>query len=98
MQTSENALSQAKHCRKLPAAAPLALGSLLRDRQTGSLRSVRKLVHRPRRLRRSPALRNLVRETNITAHDLVLPLFVSEKISKRTAITSMPGVSQFTIK
>ena len=55
---------------------------------------MRKLVHRPRRLRRSPALRNLVRETNLTAHDFVLPLFVSEKIQKRRPITSMPGVFQ----
>ncbi len=55
---------------------------------------MRKLVHRPRRLRRSPALRNLVRETNLTAHDFVLPLFVSEKIHKRRPITSMPGVFQ----
>ena len=55
---------------------------------------MRKLVHRPRRLRQSPALRNLVRETNLTAHDFVLPLFVSEKIGKRRPITSMPGVFQ----
>ncbi len=55
---------------------------------------MRKLVHRPRRLRRSPALRNLVRETNLTAHDFVLPLFISEKIDKRRPITSMPGVFQ----
>jgi len=48
-------------------------------------------------LRRSPALRNLVRETNLTAHDFVLPLFVSEKIDKRRAIPSMPGVFQFTV-
>jgi porphobilinogen synthase len=56
---------------------------------------VRKLVHRPRRLRRSPALRNLVRETNLTPHDFVLPLFVNEKIDKRHPIKSMPGVFQF---
>jgi porphobilinogen synthase len=59
---------------------------------------VRKLVHRPRRLRKSPALRNLVRETNLTAHDFVLPLFVSEKIENPRPIASMPGVSQFSIK
>ena len=58
---------------------------------------MRKLVHRPRRLRRSPALRNLVRETNLTAHDFVLPLFISEKIDKRRSIASMPGVSQLTV-
>jgi len=56
---------------------------------------VRKLVHRPRRLRRSPGLRNLIRETNLSARDFVLPLFVSEKIEKRRAIESMPGVFQF---
>jgi porphobilinogen synthase len=58
---------------------------------------MRKLVHRPRRLRRSPALRNLVRETNLTPNDFVLPLFVSEKIDKRRAIESMPGVFQLTV-
>ncbi|MGI8436431.1 MAG: porphobilinogen synthase [Chthoniobacterales bacterium] len=58
---------------------------------------MRKLVHRPRRLRHSPALRNLVRETKLTPHDFVLPLFVSEKVTERRAITSMPGVFQFSI-
>ena len=55
---------------------------------------VRKLVHRPRRLRHSPALRNLVRETQLSAHDFILPMFVSEKIDTRRPIPSMPGVFQ----
>jgi porphobilinogen synthase len=55
---------------------------------------VRKLVHRPRRLRRSPALRNLIRETQLTGHDFILPLFISQKIDKRQPIASMPGVFQ----
>jgi porphobilinogen synthase len=55
-------------------------------------------VHRPRRLRRSPALRNLVRETQLDAHDFILPLFVSEKIDKRRPIASMPGVFQLSMK
>lgn len=42
-------------------------------------------------------MRNLVRETNLTAHDFVLPLFISEKISKRRSVASMPGVSQFSL-
>lgn len=58
---------------------------------------MRKLLYRPRRLRRLPALRNLVRETILTAHDFVLPLFVSEKIDKRRPIMSMPGVFQLTV-
>jgi porphobilinogen synthase len=52
------------------------------------------LLHRPRRLRRSEGLRNLFRETKLTAHDFVLPLFVSEKIEQRRPISSMPGVEQ----
>jgi len=59
---------------------------------------MRRLVHRPRRLRRSPALRNLVRETRLDAHDFILPLFVSEKIDKRRPIASMPGVFQLSVK
>jgi len=61
-------------------------------------RLVRKLLHRPRRLRRSPALRNLVRETQLAVHDFVLPLFVSEKVQQRRPIASMPGVFQLSVK
>jgi len=52
------------------------------------------LLQRPRRLRSSPALRQLVRETTLRADDLILPLFVSEKISGRVPVASMPGVFQ----
>jgi len=55
-------------------------------------------VHRPRRLRRSSALRNLVRETHLNAHNFVLPLFVSEKVQQRRPIASMPGVFQLSAK
>src|SRR5213594_358046 len=59
---------------------------------------MRRLIHRPRRLRRSPALRNLVRETQLSVHDLILPLFVSETLDHRRPIASMPGVAQLPIK
>jgi porphobilinogen synthase len=55
-------------------------------------------VHRPRRLRRSSALRNLARETHLSVHDFVLPLFVSEKVRQRRPIASMPGVCQLSVK
>lgn len=55
-------------------------------------------MHRPRRLRRTPALRNLVRETHLNAGNLVLPLFVSEKIRQRRPIDTMPGISQLSVK
>ena len=52
------------------------------------------LVHRPRRLRRTPAIRNLIRETNLSRHDFVLPLFVSERIERSRPVPSLPGVCQ----
>jgi porphobilinogen synthase len=55
-------------------------------------------VHRPRRLRRTPALRNLARETHLSVHDFVLPLFVSEKVQQRRPIASMPGVCQLSVQ
>jgi porphobilinogen synthase len=58
---------------------------------------MRKLVQRPRRLRRSEGVRNLVRETRLSPYDFVLPLFVSEKLSARQAIGSMPGVAQLAL-
>ncbi|GGO91000.1 delta-aminolevulinic acid dehydratase [Nocardioides phosphati] len=53
-------------------------------------------VVRPRRLRRTPALRRLVAETSLEARQLVLPAFVREGISEPQAISSMPGVVQHT--
>ena len=54
------------------------------------------LLHRPRRLRQSPALRALVRETTLHPTDFILPLFVSEKVAVPTPVASMPGVFQWT--
>ncbi|MGO9277268.1 MAG: porphobilinogen synthase [Streptosporangiaceae bacterium] len=53
-------------------------------------------VARPRRLRRTPALRRLVAATSVRPADLVLPLFVKEGISEPQPVTSMPGVVQHT--
>jgi porphobilinogen synthase len=51
---------------------------------------------RPRRLRRTPALRRLVAESGIAPRQLVLPLFVREGATETTPISSMPGVVQHT--
>ncbi|MBN9225199.1 MAG: delta-aminolevulinic acid dehydratase [Microbacterium sp. SCN 70-27] len=51
-------------------------------------------VRRPRRLRRTPALRRLVAEHDLTPRRLVLPVFVKEGIAEAQPIASMPGVSQ----
>lgn len=50
------------------------------------------LVHRPRRLRSSEAMRRLVREHHLHTDDLILPIFVDESISDPTPVSSMPGV------
>ncbi len=51
-------------------------------------------AERPRRLRRSEALRNLVRETWLTTQGLVYPMFVCPGSKVRTEVSSMPGVYQ----
>jgi porphobilinogen synthase len=48
-------------------------------------------VYRPRRLRESPLLRRMVRETTLRVDDLVYPLFVTHGRGLREPITSMPG-------
>jgi porphobilinogen synthase len=52
---------------------------------------------RPRRLRTSPAMRDLVAETRLHTSDLVAPLFVREGITGPQPIVSLPGVVQHTL-
>src|SRR5260370_20778561 len=51
---------------------------------------------RPRRLRRTPALRAVVAETSLRPGELVLPVFIKEGIGEPRPIGSMPGVVQHT--
>ena len=51
-------------------------------------------VHRPRRLRRTEALRGLVRETRLGRDGLIYPMFVCPGKNVRTEVSSMPGVYQ----
>ncbi|MBF5044091.1 porphobilinogen synthase [Aggregicoccus sp. 17bor-14] len=55
-------------------------------------------VHRPRRLRRSAALREMVRETSLAPSDFILPLFVVEGRDVRRPVTSMPGVFNLSVE
>jgi porphobilinogen synthase len=50
------------------------------------------LVHRPRRLRRTPGVRALIRETHVRTEDLIAPLFVVDGDVPPEEIASMPGV------
>lgn len=49
------------------------------------------LLYRPRRLRRTPAIRRMVQENTLTVNDLIYPLFVMEGSDHQEPIASMPG-------
>lgn len=53
--------------------------------------------YRPRRLRRTEALRRMVRETTVTPGDLILPLFVVPGRGVRRPVGAMPGVDQTSV-
>ena len=55
-------------------------------------------LERPRRLRKTPAFRDLVAETVLTSADLVAPLFVAEGLSAPHPINSLPGQFQHTVE
>jgi porphobilinogen synthase len=55
------------------------------------------MIHRPRRLRRTDAIRSLVRETRLERDNFVLPLFVCPGNGVRREIASMPGVYNLSI-
>ncbi len=54
------------------------------------------LTYRPRRLRRTPALRSMVRENSLTASDFIYPLFVHEG-NEIEQIVAMPGANRWTL-
>ena len=55
------------------------------------------LTRRPRRLRRTEAIRSLVRETRLSPDSFILPLFVCEGRGVRREVSSMPGVFQLSV-
>ncbi|GAF22757.1 MULTISPECIES: porphobilinogen synthase [Shouchella] len=52
---------------------------------------------RHRRLRKTAAIRAMVKETTLSANDFIYPLFVTEETNKKTEVPSMPGVFQFSL-
>lgn len=64
-------------------------------REPSATRAPRPTV-RPRRLRATPALRDLTRENRVHPSQLILPMFVREGIDEPAPIASMPGVMQHT--
>ncbi|GAB1259974.1 porphobilinogen synthase [Aurantivibrio plasticivorans] len=53
------------------------------------------IEHRFRRLRKTPAIRDLVRQTHFSTDDLILPIFVEEGIDTKVELSTMPGVFRY---
>jgi porphobilinogen synthase len=53
--------------------------------------------HRPRRLRKSSTIRNMVRETRLSTDQLIYPLFIIPGEGKKFPIASLPGLFQYSI-
>lgn len=76
-----------------PVAATTPVDVPSQNEQAAQLAS----VHRPRRLRRTGALRRMVRETVLTVADLIYPMFVMEGIEQRQEVPSMPGCFRYSL-
>ena len=57
----------------------------------------RDLMHRPRRLRKSANLRQLVRETRLHIDDFIAPVFIIDGKNIKNTIPSMPGIFQWSV-
>ena len=55
------------------------------------------LFYRPRRLRRTPALRSLIRENELRIDDLIYPVFVREGENQKEEISSLPGCYRYSL-
>ena len=64
---------------------------------TATTRAAFSVSRRFRRLRRTPGLRSLVRETRLSREQFILPLFVTEGSEVRREVSSMPGVFQLSV-
>jgi porphobilinogen synthase len=68
-----------------------------KTRQSSIVSRPSSIVNRPRRLRATPALRAMVRETELNGRDFIYPLFVRHGVG-RSEIRSMPGVYQLSVQ
>ncbi|MFC5627017.1 porphobilinogen synthase [Algoriphagus winogradskyi] len=55
------------------------------------------MLRRPRRNRKSEAVRNLVEETSLSVKDLIFPMFLVDGVKKKVAIDSMPNIYRYSI-
>lgn len=55
------------------------------------------MMHRPRRLRKTPAIRKMVQEVTLSVSDFIYPLFIVEGVGIKKEISSLPGVFHFSV-
>jgi len=55
------------------------------------------MLQRPRRNRKSEAIRQMVQETHVTAANLIFPLFIIDGENQKTEVASMPGIYRYSI-
>ncbi|MBX2841981.1 MAG: porphobilinogen synthase, partial [Flammeovirgaceae bacterium] len=55
------------------------------------------MLRRPRRNRKSPVIRSLVEEIQVTLNDLIYPLFLIEGENQKEEVTSMPGIFRYSL-
>lgn len=55
------------------------------------------MLRRPRRNRKSTAIRSLVEETRLSVNDLILPLFLIDGVNQKVEVASMPGVYRYSL-
>ncbi|ESA34082.1 delta-aminolevulinic acid dehydratase [Leptolyngbya sp. Heron Island J] len=77
-----------------PTSAPLQTAT---DAAEAMVEATAERVQRPRRLRRTGALRRMVQETVLTAADLIYPLFVMEGEGQQEAVPSMPNCFRYSL-
>ena len=56
------------------------------------------MSRRPRRNRKSSAIRAMVQETNVSINDFIYPLFLIECSDKKEEISSMPGIYRYSLE
>jgi porphobilinogen synthase len=55
------------------------------------------MLRRPRRNRKSPAIRSLVEETRLSVKDFIFPLFLIDGINQKVEVASMPGIYRYSL-
>jgi len=55
------------------------------------------MLQRPRRNRKSEAIRQMVQETHVSAANLIFPLFIVDGVNQKTEVASMPGIYRYSV-